>query len=129
MTSEDIKDILLSESSLGLSFADNLFIGRTPVHPDNCVTIFDTPGKLDYTLNQSDFQAPAIQIQVRNNNYLQGYQMAMAISFALTKIMNIEVNGVVYNSIRATSLPFLLEWDQNNRVVFVVNYEIISMRS
>lgn len=42
--SVDIKDMLEAESSLGLTFTSDLFVGHEPNTPDETVTIFDTPG-------------------------------------------------------------------------------------
>jgi hypothetical protein len=43
-SADDIKDLLLAESSFDLEHKVNLFVGREPSSPDNCVILFDTPG-------------------------------------------------------------------------------------
>jgi len=123
--SEDIKDILVAESALGLTFGTDLFIGMEPTSPDNCVTIFDTPGGTpDLTLgNDSSYGYPHLQIQIRNRSYPTGWSLAFDIKNCLHGRGPETWNGSLYTVIRCLNEPFLLDRDENNRARFIVNLE------
>ena len=70
-TSVDIKDMLEAESGLNLVFGVNLFVGREPSNPSDCVTIFDTlgmPPQLTFDASER-YEKPSIQIRVRSISY------------------------------------------------------------
>lgn len=124
-SSVDIKDKLVAES-LGLVFATNLFIGKEPASPENCVTIFDTPGRppevffdASYTYNY-----PSIQIRVRDNNYLDGWELLNNIKGVLHNEGPETWNDTVYTSIVCIQEPALLDWDENDRARFVATFDI-----
>jgi len=125
-TSVDIKDMLVAESSLGLTFATNLFIGKEPSSPNNCVTIFDTPGSgPDKAFdNSSKYYRPSIQIRVRNSNYLTGWQVIHSIKELLHCADPSEWNGTNYRAIFCSQEPALLDWDSNDRARFVATFDV-----
>lgn len=124
--SVDIKDMLVAESAMGLTFATNLFIGKEHPQPDSCVTIYDTPGMgPDLGLDKDEkYQHPSIQIRVRNNSYLAGWDLANDIMDALHGRAHETWNGTYYTVITCTSGPALLDWDDHNRARFIVNFEV-----
>ena len=123
--SEDIKDMLVAESSLGLTFATNLFIGREPPEPDDCVTVFDTPGFPPLlTLNSVGYYYPSIQIRVRTAAYMSGWDMAEAIRTVLHGKANETWNTTLYTVIYCSSGPALLDWDANGRARFIINFNL-----
>jgi hypothetical protein len=128
--SEDVKDILEAESSLGLVFATNLFIGLEPPMPNNSVTIFDTPGyppMLTLSGGTEKFDRPSVQVRVRNAGYTTGWDLINDIKVLLQNVCNsgpVTWNGTVYMSIRALNDPFLLDWDDKIRPRFVCNFDI-----
>ena len=125
-SSADIKDMLEAVSSLGLEFGVDLFVGREPSDPDDCVTIFDTggyPPQLTMTQGE-DFYSPSVQIRVRNNSYLTGYNLISDIVTALHGQAQETWNGVLYSVIKAVSDPALLDWDDNQRARFIVNFNL-----
>jgi hypothetical protein len=124
--SEDVKDMLLAESGLGLQFGINLFVGREPSNPDNCVTIFDTPGlpPLATLGNDSAYQYPALQILVRNRNYLVGYAIITNIIELLHNRGPETWNGAMYCSILCSGEPALLDWDANGRARLFTNFNL-----
>ena len=126
VVSEDIKDILESISSLGLTFATDLFVAKEPAEPDDCVTIFDTPGFPNQLTYEGDeiYQYPAIQIRVRNTDYRTGWALAKDIMDQLHGRAQETVNGTLYSLIRAMGEPVLLHWDDNDRCLFITNYNI-----
>ena len=125
-SSEDIKDMLEAESSLGLTFATNLFIGKEPDKPPNCVTIFDTPGfPPQLTYNKAEFyEYPAIQIRVRNNKYMDGWNLISDIMLFLHGRAHETWNSTYYSLIQCAGGLALLDWDDNNRARFIVNFNI-----
>lgn len=124
--SEDIKDILEAESSLSLTFGANLFISREPAEPDAVVTIFDTPGFApDLTMNKNErYDRPSIQIRVRNNNYADGYALSDSIKEILHGKGHEIWNSTSYELIKAANDISLLDYDESNRVRFVITFDI-----
>lgn len=123
--SEDIKDMLVTDSGLGLSFATNLFIGVEPYSPKNCVTIFDTYGQPpDLGLTNQGYERPAIQIRVRNKSYIDGWALANDIKDLLHGRNHETWNGTLYTVIYCSSGPALLDWDDNNNARFIVNFNL-----
>jgi len=132
--SVDIKDMLVAKSSLGLVFDPkdsnrNLFIGREPstkVAPDDCVTVFDTPGgppQLTLAGNEN-YYYPSVQIRVRNNDYLTGWNLLYDIMVALHGRAQETWNGTLYSVIQAAGGPAFLDWDANNRARFIINFNM-----
>ena len=122
----DIKDILKDESSLGLTFATNLFVGKEPTSPDNCVTIFDTPGGkplLTYK-KEEKYYYQSIQIRIRNNGYTEAFSLADEIEELLQGIAHETINKTYYSLIQTMGSPFLLDWDENGRSRVVINFNI-----
>ena len=124
--SEDIKDMLADESSLGLAFATNLFIGEEPTLPDNCVTIYDTPSfPPDLTLNKDErYYNSSVQIRVRYNTYSAGMSLARSILTSLHGRANESWNGALYTVITATGEPAAIARDDNERFIIVTNYNL-----
>jgi len=124
-SSEDIKDMLEAVSSLGLIYASNLFRGKEPTTPSNCVTIFDTVGtNPDLTLDQLSLFNPSVQIRVRSTDYDTGWDLIQAISNTLHARAQETWNGTLYSVIYISSGPAMLQWDDNDRVIFIVNFNI-----
>ena len=125
---KDVADLLAAQASLSLTFATNVFVGREPASPDNCVTIFDTPGmppQLTLGAKADDgYYYPSIQIRVRNNSYEDGWDLVNAIKEYLHGLKNIEQGGSIYDVIRCTQEPFLLDWDENDRSRLVSTFNI-----
>jgi hypothetical protein len=124
--SVDVAAILEAESSLDLTFADNLFVGREPAAPDNCVTIFDTTGgPPQHTLAKGeDYYYDGVNIRVRNNSYTIGYNLALDIVRTLHGIAQETWNGTLYSMIKAINTPAMLDWDDNDRCRFTINFEM-----
>lgn len=105
-----------------------IYVGQEPSEPNNCVTIFDTPGRPTELLLNPDlgnnYEYAAVQIRIRNNNYRSGWFMADAIRNSLHGRANETWNEALYTVINCTSSPAFLEWDGNNLVKFIINLEI-----
>lgn len=124
--SEDIQDILDSISSLGLELGTDLFIGRVPPKPNDCVTVLDVMGyPPQLTLQQGeDYEYPAFQVRVRNTDYLNGYTLANNIKTELHGRAGETWNGTFYSLIKCVGGPALLSWDEANRATFLINFDV-----
>jgi len=127
ITSVDIKDMLESESSLGLNFGVDLFIGREPSTPNNCVTVFDSVGDIsDLTLDGVVvLDYPGIKIQVRNTSYLAAGNLCKQIKGFLNGKNNEIWTNTTYLVIKCVGGPALLDYDSNNRARWFVNFFIM----
>ena len=125
-TSVDIKEMLEAESVLALIGGTNLFVGREPATPDNCVTIFDTPSyPPQLTYNKDEFyEYPSVQIRVRNNKYQDGWDLISSIMVLLHGLAHETWNETYYSLIQCSGGMALLDWDENNRARFIVNFNI-----
>jgi len=124
--SEDIKDMLVAESSLGLIFATSLFIGLEPATPDETVTIFDTMGFPDQlTLTPGEvYEYPSIQIRVRSNDYMTGWTLAHDIKTSLHGRAQETWNGTLYSVIYTPGGVAFLDWDDSDRARFIINFNL-----
>jgi hypothetical protein len=125
--SYDIAEILEAygeSSGLGLDYATDLFIGKEPIKPNDCVTIFDTPGFPPYLGlgAETGYEYPSVQIRVRNTTYTGGWAQAEAIKNVLHGMNHTTVNGTLYTVIICSSGPTLLDWDDNGRARFIMNF-------
>jgi hypothetical protein len=94
---EDIKNLIVAETSLGLTFAENLFIARMPETPVNCVCLFDSSDAGDDTLlTGNPIEVCSFQVLVRHLNYTDAYTLANALKSFLTSIVNTSVDGTFY---------------------------------
>ena len=127
--SYDIMEILEAygeSSGLGLDFAIDLFIGKEPDKPNNCVTIYDTPGFPPYLGigGETGYEYPSVQIRVRNIDQMNGWAQAEAIKNVLHGKNHTTVNGTLYTVIICSSGPTLLDWDDNGRARFIMNFNL-----
>jgi len=127
-SSVDIKDMLEAygdSSGLDVDFAENLFIGKEPKSPDNCITIFDTPGAAPALgLTSQGYEYPAIQIRVRNRKYIDGWNIIEDIKTALHGRAQETWNGTLYSVIFCTNGPAHLDWDDNGNARFIINFNL-----
>lgn len=116
----DIKDVL-EESGIGLAltFGTDLFIAVSPSEPDNIVCIYDTGGPAPEEHGQ---ETPAIQVKVRNLDYLTGFGMARDIKYYLHNRTAFTQNSTKYIQVRARSDILYLGRDDQNRYEWSVNF-------
>ena len=124
-SSVDISEILVA-GNLGFVFATNLFIGREPDNPDDCTTIFDTPGfpPMRGISTNLKYYFPSIQIRVRDTSYLDAWDLINNIKLLLHNRAQEIRNGTLYSAIFCSIEPALLDWDENNRARFVTTFDI-----
>lgn len=122
----DIRDLLVTDSSLGLISGTNLFVGKEPKFPLDCVTIFDTTGfSPDFTLDKVSSFNPSIQIRVRSISYEAGWAWIESIGTFLHLRAHEVVNGTIYELISIASGPALLDYDDRGNPRFIINLNII----
>ena len=125
--SKDISGLLAADSTLGLTFAVNLFTAKEPAtSASNVVTVFDGVSRspmLTMTKGEN-YYYDAVQIRVRNTSQPSGYALAFKIMESLHGRGQTTVNGSLYTVIYCSSGPALLGWDDNGRVIYVMNFEI-----
>lgn len=121
----DIADMLEAEVTLMLTHAINLHIGKEPAKPDNCVTVFDTPGYPPALgLIEQGYEYPSVQIRVRNRKYMDGWAIIQDIKSLLHGKAQQEASGTLYSVIYCSSGPALLDWDDNGNCKFIINFNL-----
>ena len=121
----DIKTLLMNASALGLSYELNLFVSKEPTTPDDCVTIYDTPGGVpDLTMDNVEYNRPSTQVRVRATDYTTGWTLIHDIKRALHGKGPMRVGDTLYTVILCTGEPFMLGRDERNRVIFVANFNM-----
>lgn len=123
---EDIKDMLAAESSLGLTFATDLFIAKEPDSPDNCVTIYDTsssPPDLGLDASETYYRSSA-QVRIRNISYQTGMDLARDIMESLHGRARETWNDTLYTVIKASGEPAAMAWDKNDRPLIIINFNL-----
>jgi hypothetical protein len=104
----------------------NLFVGKEPSTPKNCVTVFDTSGFAPYLGVSGDvgYEYPSVQVRVRNTKYSTGWNLINSIKNALHGKHQETWNGTLYCVIICSSDPALLDFDDNGNARFVCNFNI-----
>lgn len=119
---EDIKDMLVADTSLKLIFAKNLFIGMPPPSVTQSVTVIDTTGRgPDLTLNENEYRYEGVQVRIKGYKYDVQYELANKIINSLHKRANETWNGSLYILINVIDTPALLEWEVDGRVHLIFN--------
>ena len=126
-TAKDIATILDGESSLGLTLATDLFYARIVPKPDDCVIVMDTPGgppQLTTQKNTSDYYYSGVTVYVRSTKYDTAYASLFAILEYLHAQSQITVGTTYYALIKAVNDPQLLHYDENDRPLLFINFEV-----
>jgi len=126
---EDIRNMIEAESSLGLTLGDNLHLYKEPAMPDNTVSIFETPGigplgMLDSNEDSKHYERPSIQVRIRNTDPQIGFALAYEIFNVLQARAHETWGDYYYSIIYAVASPAMLDWDANNRLRIVLNFNI-----
>lgn len=125
--SEDMKDVLEAEAILGLVFKTNLYLFREPAEPDDVVTLFEVggdPSTLLLSTPENAYQKPSIQIRLRWRDPKEAFELAYKIEKLLHGSPQREINGAFYTMIKSLHPPYLLDWDESNRVRIALNFDI-----
>jgi hypothetical protein len=126
--SKDICTSLAANPGFELTFGTNLFAGKEPAIPHNCVTVFDIPGYAPLMTLEGkggiQYYQPSVQVRVRNDNYLDGWNLIHDIQEFLHGINGRVEGGVKYLLIKAVDEPMLLDWDEEGRARFITTFSI-----
>jgi hypothetical protein len=126
--SVDIKDVLDTESSVGLTYETDLYVSEIPeTGPDRCVGVYDTGGfDAQLATEVSSMRRPSVQVLVRGprGDYENAADLAQAIHDLLDGDTERVVNGTTYTLIRAVAEPAFIYWDDSQRPVLTVNFNI-----
>ena len=122
----DIKDILEADSSISLVYGTDLFVAQEPKTPKNTVTIFEGPSSAPMlTFKKGEnYYYDAVQVRIRNRKFTTGYALATSIRDVLHGYGQVTVNGTLYTVIYCSSGPAEMGYDDNGRIIFVMNFEI-----
>jgi hypothetical protein len=126
--SEDIKDMLenteSSESSGEFSFFP-IYVGKEPAEPSQTITLFETPGFApQLTMDRNEkYEYPSLQIRIRSNKFQDGWEQAEKIKDSLHGRANETWDETYYSLIRCSNGPYLLDYDKNQRVRFIINFD------
>ncbi len=121
--SSPINDILklLEENNIG-TFNEDIFISKEPNEPHNTVTLYDTGGADPNP--KWNIDNPTIMIRVRNSSYITGYDKCEEIKNTLLGLPKQDINGMSYIGIWMQGDINFIEYDENNRAIFTMNYRI-----
>jgi hypothetical protein len=106
-----------------------IFVGRMPESPDYCIALVEYMGEApDFTQGGGmAYELPRVQISVRGTSeaggYDTAYDAARTIFKEVAKVTNTVLGTTFYQRLRPLQSPFVLQRDENDRVVFVVNVE------
>lgn len=127
--SKDVVEMLEAygdSSGLDVLYASNIFVGKEPALPKNCITIFDTSGFPPYlgVDGSKGYEYPSIQIRVRNIKYSDGWNIINGIKDVLHGKNQETWNGTLYSVISCSSGPAHLDWDDSGNARFICNFLI-----
>lgn len=110
----------------------NLILGHLPASPIVCCALLEYGGDPPLR-NQSEGAArsgaqsgerPRIQLLCRSESYVAGRSLIQSIWEALDGVVNQTINGTSYVRVAALQSPFFLEFDDNKRYLFAVNFTV-----
>ena len=104
----------------------NVFLGLMPDQPDNCIALFEYAGSPPDLHWNGEY--PGLQVRVRNKSYAAARTKIGEVMTALHGVHEQTLSGTRYLLIKARGSPEVLKRDNNNRVEFFVNFEIIKER-
>ena len=130
-SADDVAKYLATLVPLGLVFATNLFVGKEPKSPANCVTLYDTGGptpKQDYS-GSLFISVPSVQIRVRNTAFLTGDILINDIRTVVKQIVDTTLSGTRYEGafIRSDVIHLGLKSQTNEGIahVWTLNIDLI----
>lgn len=100
-----------------------IFIGSEPEQPNDCITLYDTPGDAPNPKWLLDF--PRFMIRVRSERYGDGFAKAQEARSALLGLPSQDINGVRYDGIYVVTDTHFLSADRHGRSIFVSTWRVI----
>jgi len=114
---DEVKDYLVS-NSIG-TFGTNLFIGGEPDTPANVVTLYPTGGPK--VARWKDRDTPTIQVRVRDEAYVDGWDKA----YAIFKLLDVDQDYLATLKGKCSALqsqPMFIGRGKNNEYLFTQNF-------
>ena len=121
---QDIRIILEADSSLGLVFGTDLFIGLMPDSPDACASIADSGG---FPASPGPYYYPTAQVLVRGivGSYAATSAVAADVVAALHEYTGQpDSSSYFYAGIWSMYDPIFIGVDEKNRPLFSMNFRI-----
>lgn len=126
--SVDIIDYLesLSVGTVAATSGWSLNASKEPSEPDTTITIYDTPNAPSDPDN--DLFNAACQIRLRGHAFETVYNKAEEVRDALIDNTGLTIGGTLYVGFWVTNGPETLEYDDNDRVILIMNFNILRQR-
>lgn len=132
MVLDDLADILSSGGlgSVGTTTDFSIYKSITPASPDKVISLHETGGvapfrKMHSTAGDVVAERPRVQVVVRSMLYSTGRQKVNDAWKALEGLPERTVNGTRYLYAAAVQSPFPIGRDENNRVLFAFNLDVV----
>lgn len=112
--------LYLVAQDIGTAFGTGVFVGREPLSPVECVTVYDTGGGVGPLV---DMRVPTVQVRIRSADYNTGWQRANAAHETLTAPAGVTGQpDIAVAWWTATSDVAYIGRDDQDRVLFTANY-------
>lgn len=136
MLLDDISDYLTSQSGGAIVATSNLFVGRRPPVPDECVTIYETAGPptihaFNPLPGQAVVEQPRIQVVARGaaEDYAAARTLSHRAFMLLDGFPRRLINGVEYCWGSALGSPALMGYDELNRPLVTFSIDLVKRLS
>lgn len=116
-----IKDLLETASVVTSSWP--IFIGSEPDNPNECITLYDTPGSSPNPKFLLDY--PRFLARVRSLSYEQGFAKAQELKEALLGLPSQDHDGIRLVGIWVVTDTHFLKADERGRSIFVNTWRMI----
>lgn len=98
------------------------YVGREPLKPVDVVTVYDTGGGPNILV---DLRVPSVQVRVRSNDYLSGWNKTNAIYQALVfPVYPLTEDGVTLQWMATSEIAYIGRNDADN-VLFTCNFQLL----
>lgn len=124
---EELGTYVAANTSLVLG--TDLFLSQLPDTPDTSVVITESSGAAPVdVLGGQDlpaYERPRVQVVCRAASYTVARDLADDVYRALIKIAGDTLSGTHFIRVEAVQSPFPLSRDEDRRVLFVCNYQVM----
>ena len=126
-TSEHIKQMLIADAAVDTD-TYKVYIGQEPLITEKfqSITLIDSaaePPQLNLDVEER-YEFPAVQIIIRSYDYVAGWELSESIKKSLHGRANEQWEDMFYTLIESSSDIAYLNWDENQRVRFSVNFNV-----
>lgn len=116
------------------NIASNLFAGRLPDAPDSALAVIPYGGREPMRAfrggaGQAVAERPRFQVLTRSSSLSAALSASYGAMNALDGLGHSSISAVTYLWIEALESPFVLDRDENERVIIACNYEAVKRLS